>query len=84
MLIKTWKEQKVSEKLQLGMFTALTEIASKEFTVLTAGEIHPMHSFKEHMTTLSVVCFCNLTIFNLSKYVFNCLSIYMKSIEYTS
>lgn len=35
------------------MFTALTGIASKEFTVLTAAEIRPMHSLKEHMTTLS-------------------------------
>lgn len=35
------------------MFTALTGIALKEFTVLTAAEICPMHSLKEHMTTLS-------------------------------
>lgn len=81
LLIKTWKESKVSKKLQLGMFTALTEIASKELLYWLLQKYVLCTLWKSTRQHCQIVWFWDSILFNPSKYVFNCLSIYVKWTE---
>lgn len=83
LLIKTWSEQKVSKKLQLGMFTALTWDCIKRIYCIDCCTLSYALFERAHDNIVRLYVFA-IWLYLILVHIFNCLSIYMKSTECTS